>query len=75
MKEQRSPRKDDWILTEDISSPPDKVKLEELLALLDVKMIEFSPSGNGNNRCMLHLEGPEHLVEGLKVILKPGITF
>jgi len=77
MKEHQSKivRKDDWILTKDISNSRDRVKLDKLLSLLGVEMKEFSPSENGNNRCMLHLEGPEHLIEGLKVILKPGITF
>jgi len=75
MPDKKIVRKEDWIICKVIASPRERAKLDKLLALLDVGLKEFSPSENGNNLCMIKVQGQEHVIEGLKVILKQGITF
>ncbi|MCX6743458.1 MAG: hypothetical protein NT116_04445 [Candidatus Parcubacteria bacterium] len=75
MPDKKIARKVDWIICKDISSTRERAKLDELLAVLDVELKEFSPSENGDDMCMINVVGQEHVIEGLKLILKPGITF
>ena len=75
MPDKKIAMKEDWIICGKITSPSDEAKLNALLLDLGVELKEFSPSENGSNLCMIKLSGQEHVIEGLKVILKQGITF
>ena len=74
--EEKNVTKEDWIFSiKRISHPAHRARLEELLAILDVELKKILHSKNGKNKCMINVIGRRHLIEGLKIILKPGITF
>jgi len=68
-------RKEDWIIVKNITAEDDLLKLDKLLAHLRIDLKEICPLQNDNSKCMMTLVGHAHLIEGVRVILGPGITF